>query len=432
MDLNADLLDGDQALPDSTNESEIEDLIAELCLNAPTDPVKFCLRKYKYGKSVQDIENDMFKERHETLKTTASFLRVPNFNDKNKRPLSHLIVCKIQNLLPDICSLCDRKYRISLEEDPILDCAICGQAVHKPCWLNLATGSSSSDTTDITDTIDADIFKSLYNPLNLPGLFYVCHACQPKTIPSDSEGDNKRKRKHGSSVKVAASAQKNNPTQENTIQNQNNTASLAQDEDIENNRTGADNLNTKSAKGDQEKNKMICRFYKNGSCKHGLKGRDCKFLHPRMCRKFTQHGTNNKRGCTMGKKCTDFHPKMCFDSIQKGECFSEDCRFAHVKGTKRHPPSIRNNVTHENELFTNNEIPKKHAEPDFLEVVRLLREEILGTLNQKIDSMQNQLQHLQQTYKSPLPTQYPIQPIPIPRPLQSLPLQNQFNPIFRQ
>ena len=97
--------DGDLTPQEYTIELEIEDLIAELCLNISSDPVKFCLRKYKYGKSVQDIENNIFKERHDTLKAAANFLRVSNFNnDKNKRTLSHLIVCKIQNLLPDNCS----------------------------------------------------------------------------------------------------------------------------------------------------------------------------------------------------------------------------------------------------------------------------------------------------------------------------------------
>ena len=125
--------DGDLTPQEYTIELEIEDLIAELCLNISSDPVKFCLRKYKYGKSVQDIENYIFKERHDTLKAAANFLRVSNFNnDKNKRTLSHLIVCKIQNLLPDNCSICDRRYRISLEEDPILECSVCGQGIHKP------------------------------------------------------------------------------------------------------------------------------------------------------------------------------------------------------------------------------------------------------------------------------------------------------------
>ena len=83
-------------------------------------------------------------------------------------------------------------------------------------------------------------------------------------------------------------------------------------------------------KPDEEiKNKvpMICRFFKNGTCKYGLKGRDCRFDHPKPCKKFIQHGTRQPRGCNLGKKCKLFHPKMCFDSLRKGECFFETCRY---------------------------------------------------------------------------------------------------------
>ena len=99
---------------------------------------------------------------------------------------------------------------------------------------------------------------------------------------------------------------------------------------------------------------------------------------------------------------------------------------------------MKNNVPRGNIPSSMEEIPKKVAgEDSFLEVVRLLREEILDTLNQKIDLMQNQIQHLQQqTYQSPLPTslptQYSNQPIPIPRHVQNLPHQNQFNPTLCQ
>ena len=69
MDLiNDDPPEDDQNPQENTKELEIENLIAELCLNTSSDPVKFCLRKYKYGKSVQDIENNIFKEKHDTLK----------------------------------------------------------------------------------------------------------------------------------------------------------------------------------------------------------------------------------------------------------------------------------------------------------------------------------------------------------------------------
>ena len=55
---NNNSLEDDHPQPENIKELEIEDLIAELCLNTSSDPIKFCLRKYKYGKSIQDIEND--------------------------------------------------------------------------------------------------------------------------------------------------------------------------------------------------------------------------------------------------------------------------------------------------------------------------------------------------------------------------------------
>ena len=108
--------------------------------------------------------------------------------NKNKDALAHLIVCKIQNLLPDNCFLCQMTYKINLHETTILDCAVCGQGVHRQCWLDLASVSN-----DVAVTVDAESFKHIYNPLNLPGFFYICDSCQPNTIPSEDKGNYKRK-----------------------------------------------------------------------------------------------------------------------------------------------------------------------------------------------------------------------------------------------
>ena len=40
---------------------ETEDLIAELCVNAPSEKAKFCLRQYQYGKTVFQIHANMNK-----------------------------------------------------------------------------------------------------------------------------------------------------------------------------------------------------------------------------------------------------------------------------------------------------------------------------------------------------------------------------------
>ncbi len=46
-------------------------------------------------------------------------------------------------------------------------------------------------------------------------------------------------------------------------------------------------------------------------------------------------GEKSSKGCKIGFKCLLFHPRMCHSSINNGECYKEDCRFMHRKGTKR-------------------------------------------------------------------------------------------------
>ena len=60
--------------------------------------------------------------------------------------------------------------------------------------------------------------------------------------------------------------------------------------------------------------KKVCRFYQQGNCKHGRKGLDCPFDHPKACRKLLKYG-NKGTGCKDGSKCINFHPRMCSNSI---------------------------------------------------------------------------------------------------------------------
>ena len=289
-----------ESVSETEKQSEIEDLIAELCLNTSSNSVKFCLRKYQYGKSVAQIEKDIYKEKVELLKETAEFLKIQHFEDKTKKALSHLITCKIQNLLPDNCSVCKRRYRISLGDCPILECAICGQGVHKPCWLNLA----SIGTNNFNEPVDAEVFKTMVNPLNLPGMFYICDPCKVTTIPSDEEGNSKRKKRTKSTSQTQNTHYPTNtevedttltvtidPTNDVDQSSQHNSSVGKQSQDSETNEARRDKM-----KGDGKKSPQICKFYKNGTCKHGLKGKECNYTHPKMCRNFIQHGTKQPRG----------------------------------------------------------------------------------------------------------------------------------------
>ena len=35
--------------------------------------------------------------------------------------------------------------------------------------------------------------------------------------------------------------------------------------------------------GRADKSSTICRFFNNGNCKHGMKGKACKYTHPKTC-----------------------------------------------------------------------------------------------------------------------------------------------------
>ena len=79
--------------------SEAEDLIAELCVKAPSEGVKCCLRSYKAGRTIDQIKVGINKSKIAVLVETSAFLRIPNSAHLKKDELSHLILCRIQNCL---------------------------------------------------------------------------------------------------------------------------------------------------------------------------------------------------------------------------------------------------------------------------------------------------------------------------------------------
>ena len=55
----------------------------------------------------------------------------------------------------------------------------------------------------------------------------------------------------------------------------------------------------------------LCRFYQKGKCKHGLRGKNYQYQHPKACTKLMKYGNKNPRGCSAGSKCLDYHPRLC-------------------------------------------------------------------------------------------------------------------------
>ena len=165
------------------NKKDTEELIAKLCLKCEDQEIRKHIQIYEYGKGLQTIINRYNQVTNDNLKKLLRFL----YNDAIhqeiptlKKDMVHEIICRIQNLLPDTCGMCSNKFQLEFEETPIMPCTKCYQGSHKECVIKLINSSN----TDINiDNLGREESKKLYNPLNIPGVYYLCKACEEETIP---------------------------------------------------------------------------------------------------------------------------------------------------------------------------------------------------------------------------------------------------------
>ena len=91
--------------------------------------------------------------------------------------------------------------------------------------------------------------------------------------------------------------------------------------------------NHKERSSNKDKTKgELCRYYARGRCN---RPHECRFDHPGVCKKFRKWGSisSSTKGCD--GKCESFHPNACRSSLKDKTCSWTDCRFYHLKGTKK-------------------------------------------------------------------------------------------------
>ena len=256
------------------------------------------------------------------------------------------------------------RYSIKLEECPLLECAICGQGVHEECWFNLLSGVSA-----IPDYVrnKINVIRKYVNPFKLPGIFYIFPTCEERTIPKvqapkntssvpNPLHDQAQETDEMIDVEAIADTQEYLPTNDdsattvteivgelttNVFQNHDQVEVTTNDfqnhDQAEGAATTEEEMNdVEATSGTQDslapaekvippkKSTEVCRYFHRGTCKHGLRGTECRYSHPKMCRKFVQHGTRQPTGCNLGQRCKFFHPLMCLDSLRNSECYNEN------------------------------------------------------------------------------------------------------------
>ena len=330
--------------PHKTQDQQIEiqrEILSDLCADAPDTTVRDTLRLYDPQLDTKALVKQINLTSKQNIVACLIYLGQPAMTDYKKDTCVNTLICRIQNLFPDDCVFCKEEYCIKLTDTSLLSCKICGQGAHSPCILNHIQLQAAETLTA------EDIWRKI-NPTDLPGLHYLCPACEKATIPYEEDGKLKKPKP---SIREENDGSHDDVNGEDITQNDGDPtfdeeeATSVTQEEIQSTHTKKRNNHSKTTEDEgamtlphATMRSNICSFYRKGTCRYGVSGRGCPKEHPKPCRKLLQHGTKAPNGCTMGRtKCNKFHPKMCPTSIRKGERFNESCRLKHVIGTKRIP-----------------------------------------------------------------------------------------------
>ena len=91
-----------------------------------------------------------------------------------------------------------------------------------------------------------------------------------------------------------------------------------------------------------------CRYFRSGKCKFG---RNCRFLHGNICKKYQRPGSF-EYGCKEGQKCAKVHVILCKNSKKNKECpDQENCGFKyHIRNPKYKSSLEKSHKKEENKL----------------------------------------------------------------------------------
>ena len=298
-------------------------------------------------------------------------------NEFQATALPHELLCRVENLLPDVCHLCNQSYCIKLSDKPIVSCVQCGQGCHNQCVLQLLNMTED-------DLNEGNEFgKAILNPYAALGLVYMCGICQKEVLPQKDALKIKSSRTRTSDqIQSVNSDLPTNTTSQappdgaaggsgtppqttastdpvESAQQANITHTAIQDDQAQitltENRGGRASTNQRrnrtattplaSNNGDTNAQAQVCWFYKQGRCKHGISGRKdglCNHAHPKPCKNFITNGDRGQRGCKKGGQCQFFHPKVCNTSLNERLCTNADCKYLHIRGTKRSTQPVAN------------------------------------------------------------------------------------------
>ena len=384
------------------NGSDItnSDILAGLCVDAEADStdIRDCIRLYKESFTTGQLTTVFNQVNKSILVQTLNFLGAAtplpekSWDDYLRPTCIRELIVRIQNLLIDKCGFCHENYACQRTDRCYLKCCNCGQFAHQECIQNILGEHFNSNMSE--DDVHNIIFPFKLN------CYFFCHECSAKTVPQSTTGLKKK----GCNKSVSTPA----PESQNVLDLNKETDSVIKPDGNQ-----GDIVTVDVEKEIQKKGTVkICHFYRKGNCKHGKSGENCKFSHPSYCKPLLMFGDNHPKGCNKGQSCQFLHPKMCYNSMIKHQCYNLNCKYFHVKHTKRVPPKRVNKLQNarrernwQNSLSTAkqdysaatsntdthhiNAPRNQDSSEHFLGLFQQMKSDLLQTINQKFAMMSN-------------------------------------------
>ena len=154
-----------------------------------------------------------------------------------------------------------------------------------------------------------------------------------------------------------------------------------------------------------DEKRTVCRFYLQKSCKHGLKGTNCNYLHPKLCYKFIRNGAKNG-GCKK-EDCKFHHPKLCKLSLQERRCNRVKCRFFHLNGTKFEDQPNMGGIRGPERVDQNRNIAADRE--SFAQIVRSSDQRSSENVTRRTQRFTDEVSEPPSRASSSMPPNYPVQ-----------------------
>ena len=322
-------------------DNDNREILQQLAQASDSDDVISVISSYTIGQPDNEIRKKLDKLLLPPLKDAAAYLglTVDGEKLKYKKDIITAIIQRIETLLRDLCGVCGEYYNNKITDEPNFKCLICQQGCHQPCF-------------DEMNTLLKDTKGEAKNAFH-----FICTRCYSNYDSATTTKEKSTPTKKGATT--PAQQQQHAPQPPDDQQSHPKPPAIQQQQPNEHNLPqptvdqpshpplSAPQQNPHQAppiqQNQQEVRPQICNKYRRRECPHGasgknlIDGKQCEYSHPRRCRRYCHNGTHPKFGCTK-PDCEQLHPKLCKYSQRNRVCTNLDCKFTHLKFTRRYDP----------------------------------------------------------------------------------------------